>query len=106
MSDAGFLRHRLVIEAPVETPDGAGGVTRAHVDVATVWGRVLPQRPTERVDEDRLGGILTHKVVIRFRADVLPGWSVRKGERRLRILSLRETGFDERFLELSCEEER
>lgn len=42
MSDPGELRHRLTLEAPVETPDGAGGVTRSFATVATLWAAVTP----------------------------------------------------------------
>ena len=40
MIDPGRLNRRLVLEAPVETPDDAGGVTRAYSDVATIWAEI------------------------------------------------------------------
>lgn len=42
MSDPGRLNRRLVLEAPVETDDGAGGVTRGFAAVATLWASVVP----------------------------------------------------------------
>ena len=40
--DPGALNRRLVLEAPVESADGAGGVTRSYSAVATLWAAVEP----------------------------------------------------------------
>ncbi len=45
MTGPGELRHRLVLEAPVETPDGAGGVTRSYATLATRVGEGDAGRP-------------------------------------------------------------
>jgi hypothetical protein len=42
MTTIGDLNRRLVIEAPVETDDGTGGVTRSFAVAATVWGNIAP----------------------------------------------------------------
>ena len=38
MTEIGDLKHRLVLEAPVETDDAAGGVTRSYATAATRVG--------------------------------------------------------------------
>ncbi len=40
--DPGWLRHRVVIEAPRPTPDGAGGETVTWAPLATVWALIEP----------------------------------------------------------------
>ena len=40
MSALGQMRHRLVHETPVETPDGQGGVSRAFLAVDALWGAI------------------------------------------------------------------
>ena len=42
MTAIGELNRRLVLEAPVETDDGAGGVTRSYATGATVWASIAP----------------------------------------------------------------
>ena len=42
MSNPGLLNRRLVLEAPVETADGAGGVARSFNEIATLWVSVTP----------------------------------------------------------------
>nr|WP_245216204.1 head-tail adaptor protein [Sagittula salina] len=37
------LNHRLVLEAPQDVPDGAGGHTRTWAALGTLWGRVDPR---------------------------------------------------------------
>jgi head-tail adaptor len=36
----GDLNRRLVLEAPVESADGAGGVTRSYTPIMTLWASV------------------------------------------------------------------
>ena len=42
MTQPGELDRRLTLEAPVETDDGAGGVTRSYQTVTTLWAAVAP----------------------------------------------------------------
>ena len=43
MTVAGDLNRRLVLEAPAEADDGAGGVTRLYEVVTTLWAQVVPR---------------------------------------------------------------
>ena len=42
MIDPGELNHRLVLEQPVESADGAGGVTRSYAAVDHAMGGGTP----------------------------------------------------------------
>jgi lysozyme family protein len=42
MTAPGDLNRRLLLEAPVETDDGVGGVTRLYDVVTMLWAQVLP----------------------------------------------------------------
>ncbi len=46
MTGAGDLNRRLLLEAPVETDDGAGGVTLLYDVVTVLWAQVLPNTTT------------------------------------------------------------
>lgn len=100
----GTLRHRLVIEAPVETPDEAGGVSREFEAVATVWGRIEPTGGDEARLEDRLLQRLTHRVVLRARPTLTAAHRLRHGARLFDICAIRQDVPARRFIACDCEE--
>ena len=104
MSAPGALRERLVLEQPVETPDGAGGVTRSYASVTTLWAALIPVSARDQVVADSLGASITHRIVIRSRADVTTRHRLRKGSRIFRIVALRDQDGSGRFLEISAQE--
>jgi SPP1 family predicted phage head-tail adaptor len=65
MSEPARFNRRLALEAPVETPDGAGGVTRTYETVATIWAAVTPVAARGDVVADQSGASVTHRIVIR-----------------------------------------
>ncbi|MGH6770075.1 MAG: phage head closure protein [Xanthobacteraceae bacterium] len=104
MTAAGELRHRLVLEAPVETPDGAGGVTRSFAVLATLWAKVTPVSVRERMEAAARGATVTHRIVIRFRDDVTTRHRLRAGARIFRIVALRDQDGRGLFTTIDAEE--
>lgn len=104
MSDPGLLNRRLVLEAPVETPDGAGGVTRSYESVATLWAAVTPLSSREQTDAVQRGVAITHRIRLRFSADITSRHRFRDGDRIFRIVSLRDRDGRRRFLQIEAEE--
>jgi SPP1 family predicted phage head-tail adaptor len=100
--DPGMLDRRLTLEAPDETPDGAGGVVRSYQSVATLWASVEPISARGEVVAVQSGATVTHRIVIRYRADITTRYRLRDGARVYRIVTLRERG--KRFLEIQAEE--
>jgi SPP1 family predicted phage head-tail adaptor len=49
---SGALTERVMVQLPVDTPDGSGGFTRAWQDGLEMWAQILPQA----LDERRYGG--------------------------------------------------
>lgn len=103
MTQAGELNRRLVLEAPVETADGAGGVTRSYETVTTLWASVVALSAGADTAAASLGAAITHRIVIRSRGEVTTRHRLRDGTRVFRIVSLRESP-DRRFLEIQAEE--
>ena len=103
MTNIGELNRRLVLEAPVESDDGSGGVTRSYQAVTTVWAQVTPVSARADVAADSLGGARRYAIVIRARDDVSTRHRLREGARIYRILAAREST-DRRFLEIAAEE--
>ena len=104
MTDPGDLRHRLLLEQPVETADGAGGVTRSYATVTTLWAAVVPVSARGDVVADDLGARITHRIVIRSGPDLTTRHRLREGSRIYRILALRDQDERGRFVEIDAEE--
>ncbi len=104
MNDPGKLNRQLVLEAPVETGDGAGGVVRSYSAVATLWASVMPVSAQEEIEAARLGARITHRIGLRISSDITTRHRFRDGNTVYRIVSLRDRDGRRRFLEISAEE--
>jgi SPP1 family predicted phage head-tail adaptor len=104
MTDPGTLRHRLVLEAPVETADGAGGVARSFATVTTLWAALVPVTARGDVVAADLGASVTHRIVIRSGLDLTTRHRLREGARIFRIVALRDQDGSGRFIEIDAEE--
>lgn len=104
MTAPGDLRHRLVLEAPVETPDGAGGVTRSYEMVAALWAAVTPVSARGDVVAFGSGATITHRIVLRARADLTTRHRLRDDARIFRIVALRDEDGRGRFTEIQAQE--
>lgn len=105
MTAAGDLNRRLTLEAPLEVDDGAGGVTVSYQAVAILWAQLTPISARGAVDADRLAATVTHRIVMRRRADVTARHRLRDGATIYRIVALRESA-DRRFLLIDGEQHR
>ena len=101
MTGAGDLNRRLVLEAPSETDDGAGGVTRAYAAAATLWAQVLPQGMQADATAANRGAVLRCRFVIRRRDDVTTRHRLRDGASIYQILAARPSA-DRRFTEIDA----
>ena len=99
----GDLNRRLTLQAPVETVDGEGGVSRTYADVCTLWAQVLPLVGRADVAADSLGAANRYRIIIRARDDVTTRHIFRDGARSYRVAAARLSA-DRRFLEIDAEE--
>jgi len=104
--DPGLLRHRVAVERPVETPDGAGGTTIAWEPVATLWARLDPIGASERTVAAHLSAVATHKVTFRRRDDVTGGMRILYRDRRFRVLAVFDPDERGRYAIALTEEEK
>jgi SPP1 family predicted phage head-tail adaptor len=104
VTDIGALRFRVTLENPVETPDGAGGVTRSHAPAATVWAAFRPRSGSETVDAGRRTLALTHEVVLRSHPALGARTELVRGTRRFRILGRDDPDGTGRWVRLEVEE--
>ncbi len=83
----GRLRRRLMLEAPVTSPDGLGGATQSFETVAALWAQVEWISGTETWRQGRPEQSRNYRVTMRWRGDVDAGRRLRDGDRLLDIRS-------------------
>ena len=105
-SSVAGLRSRLVLEAPQEKPDGAGGVTSSYAPVATLWARIEPLRGDEGVRAGSLGQAISHRITLRWRARLDASMRLRQGGRMFAIRSAWDPDERRRRIVCLCEEVR
>ena len=97
----GALRHRLNLERSGQ--DGAGETVWTPVD--TVFAALTPISPRERETGGGLTGTVTHRIELRWRADVSSRDRLRLGERIFRIVAAHDLDETRRRLVVLAEEE-
>lgn len=100
----GDLMHRFALEAPVRTLDSTGGASIAYSLVAEVWGSLYANGGSERADDDRLAGRITHTIWLRHRPGLTPDHRFRLGTRCFEIRAILDHDGRQRHLECRCEE--
>lgn len=77
--NAGALRRHIVIEVPTRSSDGMGGwdETWAAVSSLVMFGQIEPASAQEITIMAGQNMVVTHKVTVRFRTDIVPSISMR-----------------------------
>ena len=103
--DPGRLRHRVTLAMPSGAPDGAGGASIAWTTVATVFALVAPARAAERAVAGHMATAVTHRITLRWRADLTGGRRAPPRGRPFRVLAAVDPDGSKRFLVLEAVEE-
>lgn len=104
------LNRALLLEAPQETGDGAGGRYKAWVVLGTLWAEVRPGAGNQAAGEEVVLARTTCRIVVRG-APVgssqrpKPGQRFREGTRLFSILAVFEADAEGRFLTCYAREE-
>lgn len=100
----GRLSEEITLEAPYSQSDGAGGETVTWTPIATTHARIEPAQAREQIEADRLDGFVSHRVLMRYRTDLLGGMRILYRDRILRVLVARDLDETRRFTMALCEE--
>ncbi|MBX3492411.1 MAG: phage head closure protein [Parvibaculum sp.] len=101
---AGAMRERVTLQAPVRTPDGAGGADVTWNDVATVWASVMALSGRERPAGERMEARRRLQVLIRYRSDVTAAMRLVWQGRALDIRTMCDIDGKRHMLLIDCEE--
>ena len=106
MSDGviGSLRHRVSIERPLRTETDGGAAVISWTSLASVFARIEPVGGGEFDVADGQVGRVTHKVLMRYRSDVLPQMRIVAGTRELEISAALDLDGRGRWLQCHCKE--
>jgi SPP1 family predicted phage head-tail adaptor len=103
--DPGWLRHRVAFEAATETPDEAGGASLAWATIATLWAAIEPLSAREQAVADHRAGVVTHRIVIRWRTGIEGGMRAVYRGRYFRLLAIHDPDETRRYLVANATEE-
>ena len=70
--DVGKLRHRITLTAATDDQDGFGEDQLTYAAYAIKWASVRPMQGTELENAQQISAVATHKIRIRYNADVKP----------------------------------
>ena len=101
---AGPMRCRITIEAPVETQGADGSISQAWETFAEVWASVDPLIGKEYFAQEREQATVSHKIRMRYLADITHKMRVTWGSRVFEIESVLNVGERNRELVLMCKE--
>ena len=100
----GSLRHRVSIERPQRTATDGGAAVISWTSLGSVFARIEPVGGGEVEVADRQAGRVTHKVLMRYRGDVLPEMRIVAGTRVLEISAALDLDGRGRWLQCHCKE--
>lgn len=100
----GQFDRRLVLEAPINTPDDIGGIERSWVFVDVIWARITALVGSERFEGEREESAITHAITIRWRPDVTGAMRLRLGARTFAIHAAVDGDGRRRTLNCRCTE--
>ena len=95
---AGAMRHKVTIEYRTLAADAYGGQTATWTTLDTVWADLESLSSIESWQDKQQTPTLTHKVTIRYRADLDPKMRIKFGSRYLNIAGI--VNKEERNIEL------
>lgn len=105
MSGAGAYRLAVRLWRPELSVAASGQATTGFTDIGSDFAQLTGLSQGEAVAAGRLSGTATHRMTLRFRADVSGGWKVTVDARSFRVLTARDRDGGRRQVELMLEEE-
>ena len=96
----GDMRHYLTVQAPQDTDDGIGGVTRVYVAFANVWAAIEPLSGTKTWQSQQNGQEISHRITIAYRTDISGDMQLVLGARIFEIRAAFDPDETGRFVNL------
>lgn len=104
--DAGRFNRQLTIENEMELADGCGGFVSRYEPQDTVWAHICPVRSSNVARADNSVVELSHRIIVRFRANISTNTRFVTGSRRFEVEAVRDPDETRRYLECDCVERK
>ena len=101
---AGALRHRVSLQSVGSTYDSYGDLSNSWSTDATVWASIAPISGREENIASELSEVITHRILVRYRASVTAQGRILFGSRVFQIESVRDWQERTIFLEILAKE--
>jgi SPP1 family predicted phage head-tail adaptor len=98
------MRHRVRILTRSEAQSGTFTTSETFTTIVTVWGQLIPLSGLQKIDTKQIGEGVTHRILIRYRAEISDRHWLEIDGRRFDVKSFRVLDERERYLELMVEE--
>lgn len=98
------LQQRVTLQREIQTEDGTGGYIRSWQDVADLWAEIIPITGKEKWIAMQIQSSVTHRMLIRYRADIDASQRLVLNQRIFHIRSIANAGANNDILELLVEE--
>ena len=100
----GALRHQIIVQREINTPDAAGGNSLAWQNVSTIRAYIKPVSGSERLHSQRLEARTSHRIFIRYRTDIRTDDRIVYQNRPMQIRALINLEEMNRWIEIHAEE--
>lgn len=98
------LRHQIILQEKVQTPDGMGGHTEAWSTKYETWAAIWPVSAKETRENMRVEANVSHNIRIRFRPGVTSSMIIIFGTRTFEIKGIVNVGERNIRLDMVCNE--
>ena len=104
--DAGRFNRQLTIENEIEIADGCGGYVSRYEAQDAIWAHICPLRSSTSTRADNSVSEVSHRMMVRFRANISTATRFVTGSRRFEVLTVRDPDETRRYLECDCVERK
>ena len=100
----GDLRHSVTIQYPRRVADGAGGFTVTWATAAEVYAAIWPISAKEIVQAMGQAMTITHRIRMRYRANIRSSWRIKYGNKYYNIVSIINPNMERKWLAILVKE--
>lgn len=98
------MRHKVTLQSPTATADTGGGRSVAWGTLKEVYADIQPQQGRYQFQHGQEKEKVTHRIIMRYRADIGTNYRIKFGSRIFNIHSITNADERNRWLTLMCEE--
>ncbi len=100
----GELSKRITLQYPTKTSDGMGGFATTWNDAATVYAAIWPVSAKETVQAMGQAMTITHRIRMRYRANIRSSWRIKFGNKYYNIVSIIDQNMAHKWLDILVKE--